>query len=103
MRLARARGTGIDRLSGPRGTGLVSSDVETTSSQTVLLATVAAAACVTLVAVLVLTAWPYATATESTDPLSLDIDRVFEILDKLVSHPTTTKRHDPRRTNGDAH
>jgi len=49
----------------------------------VLLAA-AVAACVTVVAAVVLTAWAYAKATGSTDPQSRDIDPVFELRDKLV-------------------
>ena len=43
-----------------------------------------AAACVTVVAVLALTAWAYATARGSTELRSPDLDPVFEVRDKLV-------------------
>jgi hypothetical protein len=49
----------------------------------VLLAT-AGAACITVAAVLLLTAWAYATATGITDPHSPNIDPIFEVHDKLV-------------------
>ena len=56
---------------------------ETAQAQLVLLATVCAAF-ITVAAVLLLTAWAYATATGSTDLSSPDVDPVFEDRDTLV-------------------
>lgn len=58
-------------------------DAESTASQTVLLATVAAAF-VTVAASVLITTWAYSTATGSSEPRSPNLDPVFELRDKLV-------------------
>lgn len=58
-------------------------DVAASAGQMVLLAA-AVASCVTVIAVLVLTAVAYGQATGSTDPNNPNIDPVFELRDKLV-------------------